>query len=110
MPGPTGQAARGLTRPARAQERQLADSLGARFVQKLSMKRWIEERHAFWPSRTATERQMVEAAEDARALRLTLDGWPADPALTKFARANRTSWEQAASAERPAVGPPPPSY
>ena len=34
----------------------------------------------------------------------------ADPALTKFARANRTSWEQAASAERPAVGPPPPSY
>jgi len=70
------------------------------------MKRWIEERHAFWPSRTATERQMVEAAEDARALRLTLDGWPADPALAKFARANRTNWEQAASAA-PAVRPPP---
>ncbi|KAJ1479840.1 hypothetical protein T484DRAFT_2022903, partial [Baffinella frigidus] len=78
------------------EERKISNALAETVVKKVSMKRWIEERHGLWPSRTSIERQMVEANEDARMLKLEHNGWPGAESLAKFRRANRTCWEETA--------------
>ena len=76
------------------EERRIADLLGDKIIRKLSMKRWLEERHRFFPTPSAVERLRVEEGEEMRDRILAQEGWAPSKKLAQFYRPKRTRWEE----------------
>ena len=77
------------------EERRIAALLGDKIIRKLSMKRWLEERHKFFPTPSAVERLRVEEGEEMRDRILAQEGWPPRKSWRSFtgpsARAGRNT-------------------
>jgi hypothetical protein len=78
------------------EERQVARVLEEKIIRKVSMKRWLEERHKFFPTLSGVERLKVEEVEEMRDKILALEGWRLSKKMAQFARPRRTRWEQTA--------------
>ena len=86
------------------EEREVAKLLEDKIIRKVSIKRWIEERHKFYPTLSAVERLRVEEGEEQREKIWAQEGWQyptrkqaeQGKRATRFHRAKRTRWEQAA--------------
>ena len=78
------------------EERQLALALQIKVIRKMSMRKWIKERHALWPSRPAVQRLKVEEWEEGRLNVLRSQGWSPPEETSSFQTAHRTNWLQIA--------------
>ena len=78
------------------EERQVASLLEEKIIRKVSMKRWLEERHKFFPTPSAVERLKVEEGEALRDKVLAQEGWLPSRQMAKFTRPQRTRWEETA--------------
>ena len=76
------------------EEKRIAALLGDKIIRKLSMKRWLEERHKFFPTPSAVERLRVEEGEEMRDRILAQEGWAPSKKLAQFYRPKRTRWEE----------------
>ena len=74
-------------------EKQKARVLEETIVRKVSMKRWLEERHKFYPTQPGVERLKVEEGEEMRD-KICVEGWRLSQKMALFARPQRTRWEQ----------------
>jgi hypothetical protein len=74
------------------EERQLALALQLKVIQKMSMKKWIKERHVLWPSRTTIQRLKVEEWEESRMNELRSQGWVPPKENGSFETVPRTQW------------------
>lgn len=79
-----------------AEERQVANMLEQKIIRKVSMKRWLEERHKFFPTPSAVERLKVEEGEELREKVLAQEGWQPSKKMSQFIRPQRTHWEKTA--------------
>ena len=79
------------------EERMLQLKLEQQVVRKLSMRRWIQERHKFWPSRPATEKLKVEEMEMRREIIYKKEGWPLPYETSLYEKGKKTKWEQLAN-------------
>jgi len=94
--GAAGQGGGGAGREDWAEERQVARVLEEKIIRKVSMKRWLEERHRFYPTLSAVERLKVEEGEEMRDRVFALEGWRPSRKMAQFQRPQRTRWEQTA--------------
>ena len=74
------------------EEKQLALALQLKVIRKMSMKKWIKERHVLWPSRPAVQRLKVEEWEESRMNILRAEGWVPLKEVDSFPTAQRTNW------------------
>ena len=81
------------------EERQVASLLEQKIIRKVSMKRWLEERQKFYPTPSAVERLKVEEGEGLRDKILAREGWLPSSGMAKYARPQRTRWEETAKRE-----------
>jgi hypothetical protein len=78
------------------EERQLALALQIKVIRKMSMRKWIKERHALWPSRPSVQRLKVEEWEESRLNVMRSQGWSPPKEASSFQTAHRTNWLQIA--------------
>ncbi len=78
------------------EERQLALALQIKVIRKMSMRKWIKERHALWPSRPVVQRLKVEEWEEGRLNVMRSQGWSPPKEASSFQHAHRTNWLQIA--------------
>jgi len=78
------------------EERQVRLVLEEKIIRKVSMKRWLEERHKFFPTLSGVERLKVEEGEEMRDKILEKEGWRLSKKMAQFTRPRRTRWEQTA--------------
>ena len=74
------------------EERQLALALQLKVIQKMSMKKWIKERHVLWPSRPTIQRLKVEEREEEKLNELRSQGWVPSNELASFDTIPKTNW------------------
>jgi len=79
-----------------AEERQVANLLEQKIIRKVSMKRWLEERHKFFPTPSSVERLKVDEGEELREKVLAQEGWQPSKKMSDFLRPQRTRWEETA--------------
>ena len=63
------------------EEQLMAMALQLKVIRKLSLKKWIRERHTYWPNRPNVERLKVEEWEEGRMSALRNQGWLAPKSL-----------------------------
>jgi hypothetical protein len=92
--GAAGQGGEGAAREDWDEEKQVFRVLEEKIIRKVSMKRWLEERHKFYPTLSGVERLKVEEGEEMRDKFFKLEGWRLSQKMALFARPQRTRWEQ----------------
>jgi hypothetical protein len=92
--GAAGQGGEGAAREDWDEEKQVFRVLEEKIIRKVSMKRWLEERHKFYPTLSGVERLKVEEGEEMRDKIFKLEGWRLSQKMALFARPQRTRWEQ----------------
>jgi hypothetical protein len=75
-----------------AEEKRIASNLIEKVVRKVSMKRWIRERHAYWPSRPMTERLKVEEWHEQKLADAGEQGWQPPSIAAPYSTMRREKW------------------